>query len=709
MNRLARESSSYLRQHQENPVDWYPWGEEAFQRAREEDRPILLSVGYSSCHWCHVMAHESFENQHLAALQNRLFVSIKVDREERPDVDRVYMDALQALTGGGGWPMTLFLLPDGRPFYAGTYFPPEDRRGAPGFGRVMESLAAAYRDRRQDVLSNADGLSQALTPAPLVAGSASPERMEQVLRAAEVGLLRSADSEFGGFGSAPKFPQCAVLEFLLLRASWIPSSGAGAVVRRSLDAMARGGIRDQLGEGFHRYSVDRRWAVPHFEKMLYDNAQLVRLYLHSWQATANPAHLQLAQRTADFLVQQMELPQGGFAASFDADTAAGEGAYYAWSEDQLGEVLGAEAGGLVEELFGGPGQALTEDGRLVLRGGAAAAAAPDAQSGTDRELGVLRRELVQRLKAARAQRQAPARDDKLIVGWNALAISALCELAVATGSPQYLDHARAAAETIRHRASPAGELRHLFDGTRARFTATLDDVAGMGLAALALHEATGEADWFEYALELGRAADEGYRDPAGPGWFDSPLGHDPNLRARPRTLEDGAQPSGLSLMTELCLRLGSLTGDARWGERAAAVLNAMASAMERFPSAFGALLSSAALLGVGQVELALLVPDGQSAHWPLLRRARSRLRPQLVVGVGRVDSGAEVAGVGPPLVLSRSLLRGEPTAYVCRNFSCRLPVNGEDQLEVALGGAEEGSAQVGGRSGPALEVSDGRQ
>ncbi|MGH7643646.1 MAG: thioredoxin domain-containing protein [Candidatus Dormibacteria bacterium] len=684
MNRLGEESSPYLRQHKDNPVDWYPWGEEAFQRAQREDRPILLSVGYSACHWCHVMAHECFENPLLAELQNGLFVNVKVDREERPDVDRVYMDALQALTGSGGWPMTAFLLPDGRPFFAGTYFPPEDRPGLPGFRRAMETLAAAYRERRSEVVARAERLSEALKPAPLVSPPPRATRLGEVLAAAEEQLVHSADLEYGGFGGAPKFPQCAALDFLLTRAVLEQSPRSAEVVRRSLQAMAAGGIRDQLGEGFHRYSVDRRWAVPHFEKMLYDNAQLVRLYLRSWRAYGDPRHLVIASRTADFLIDQMGLPGGGFAASFDADTAAGDGAFYAWTPEQLAAVLGPERLELVAELFGGPGDAHTELGGMVLRGGIAPGPAGAERGLGESESPTVREQVAQELLKARADRTVPARDDKLIVGWNGLAISALAELGLGSGDPRYLAVARNCAVAVLRQATSGGELHHLFDGTRARFTAGLDDLAAMGLAALSLHEATGETSWYELALELGRRVEREYRDPAGPGWFDTPTDHDPHLQARPRSLEDGAQPSGISLMSELCLRLYALSGDANWLQRASAVLEAMASAAERFPSAFGALLSMMAILNQGQVELALVVPDLKSAHLPLLRRARSQLRPELVVGVGRVSPGRADAEVGPPLVLSRPLLEGAPTAYVCRKFTCRLPVGDAEGLDREL-------------------------
>jgi hypothetical protein len=684
VNHLAEETSPYLRQHRENPVDWYPWGDEAFRLARRRDCPVLLSVGYSACHWCHVMAHESFEDPELAAVQNRLFVNIKVDREERPDVDRVYMDALQALTGSGGWPMTVFLLPDGRPFFAGTYFPPEDRRGLPGFGRVMEMAASAYRDRRDEVVGSAERLSQALSPAPLVPLGSPEGGMAGVLADAEARLIRNADPDFGGIGGAPKFPQCAVMEFLLSREVLGGSVEAGQVVDRALEAMAAGGLRDQLGEGFHRYSVDQRWAVPHFEKMLYDNAQLVRLYLHGWQAHRNPAHLDIALRTADFLIRELELPGGGFAASLDADTEQGEGAFYAWTADELAEVVGKDQLALAEALFGGPGDANTEQGAKVLRGGEDLQLLSARFQIAPADLGKLRESMVADLRGARSQRPAPGRDDKLIVGWNALAIIALTELAVAADQPSYLDAALRCVRAILDHARLDGGLCHLFDGLAARFTPTLDDLAGMGLAALSLHEATGEPVWFELSSQWAHVVEADYRDPAGPGWFDTPLHHDANLAMRPRSLEDGAQPSGTSLMTELCLKLYALTGDGSWRDRAEAALETLSSAAGRFPSAFGALLTVAGSSEAGQIEVALVVPEFEGSHVPLLRRVRSKWRPQVTVGIGQIASSDSKAEAGPPLVHSRPLLAGVATAYVCRNFTCRLPISDEGALEREL-------------------------
>ncbi|HVC38741.1 MAG TPA: thioredoxin domain-containing protein [Candidatus Dormibacteraeota bacterium] len=684
MNRLAAETSPYLRQHKDNPVDWYPWGAEAFQRAKEQDRPILLSVGYSACHWCHVMAHESFENPALAEIQNRLFVNIKVDREERPDVDSVYMSALQAQTGGGGWPMTVFLLPDGRPFYAGTYFPPTDRPGLPGFRRVMESLALAYRERRSEVVANAEGLSQALVPAPLMAAASPTGGIGQALAKAQSSLVQSADREFGGFGRAPKFPQCAALEFLLQDEIGSQRREAGQVVRRALDGMAQGGIRDQVGQGFHRYSVDQRWAVPHFEKMLYDNAQLIRLFLHAWQAQGLPRDLAMARSTADFLIADLGLASGGFAASLDADTVDGEGAFYGWTPLQLREALGPDRGELAEHLFGGPGPARTEQGGLVLRGGVEPARLADELGLGETELQSVRREMARDLANRRALRPGPGRDEKLIVGWNGLAIIALTELAVAADQVSYLEAALRCADAILNLASLDGRIHHLFDGSRARFNATLDDLAAFGLACLALHEGTGNSRWFELALSAAERVEAEYRDEEGVGWFDTPLGHDPNLTVRSRSLEDGAQPSGTSLMVELCLRLHALTGEPSWRERASAVLESLVGTAERYPSSFGALLSSLELLESGSIELALLVPPGERSHWPLLQRVRTRLLPRLVVGVGRVAPGRTEATTGPALVLGRPILNQIPTAYVCRDFSCQLPVTDAPGLDRQL-------------------------
>ncbi len=670
-------------------MDWYPWGEEAFRRAREEDRPVLLSVGYSSCHWCHVMAHESFEDPAIAELQNRLFVSVKVDREERPDVDRVYMEALQALTGGGGWPMTVFLLPDSRPFYAGTYFPPVDRGGLPAFPRVMVAVAEAYQRRHQDAVASAERLAQALSPP---APAPEPRRTigwGTLLARAEDRVLERVDHEFGGLGTAPKFPQWPLLDFLLLRAALAHSARAGETATGALRAMAQGGIHDQLGGGFHRYSVDRRWAVPHFEKMLYDNAQLIRTCVRSWQLNQDHLALALARRTADFLLTDLSLESGGFAASLDADSPDGEGAFYTFTESELDSALDGLPRQRAEELFGGPGPALTEEGRTVLRGGSHVPKGRAEPWGDDAGE-PLRSQVLERLAHIRAARPRPTRDGKVIVGWNALTISALAELAVACDVPAYLARARSAMEAILGQASSRGEVMHLFDGAEARVSATLEDLTALGLAALALHEAEGDARWFDLGLELAQRVEREFASEDGGGWYDTKADHDPNLRFRPRSLEDGAVPSGGAQMAELCLRLAALTGDPGWRERAESVLGAMAVALERAPMACGAWLGAATLLAQAPVELALVAP-APGGHWSLLRQARSQLRPQVVVAVGQPGPGSEQAEAGPPLVRLRRWLEGRATAYVCRDFACHLPVTAADALEVQLEAAATGS------------------
>ena len=678
MNRLAQESSLYLRQHQANPVDWYPWGEEAFARARAEDRPILLSVGYSSCHWCHVMAHECFEDPELAELQNRLFVSIKVDREERPDVDRIYMEALQAMTGSGGWPMTVFLLPDGRPFYAGTYFPPADGHGLPSFPRVMEAVDEAYRQRRPETELVAAKLTAALG-APR---SVSPARREapdaRLLGAAAAAVVAAVDPLHGGFAGAPKFPQAPLLEFLLARAAMAGDGAAGRAVDLTLARMAEGGIHDQLGGGFHRYSVDRRWAVPHFEKMLYDQAQLISLYLHLHQLHGRPEALATARSTADFVLQGLGLPGGGFAASLDADSERGEGLTYLWNRGELEEAVSRDD---LQRLLRLDRDARVE-GRYVLQAARRWGGGEPARFADDKErLEEVRRTLLQ----ARASRPQPTRDEKVVVGWNALTVAALAELGVATAVPRYLAAAVQAGQLLRSVGSdPDGRLKHVIEGGEARFQASLEDLAASGLAGLALHEATGRAEWFDWALELAEVAEADNRDPASELWFDTAAGHDPLLTGRPMGLEDGAQRSGLSLMVELCLRLGALTGEMRWEERAAAALGSLSPAAGRAPAAFGGLLLTGQLWAGGMSELAILTGTEAHAHLPLLRRARGAHRPQLVVGVGRVPAGALEATSGPPLVLRRPLLEEAPTAYVCRQFTCRLPTREPSEMEAQL-------------------------
>ncbi len=669
VNRLAQESSLYLRQHQENPVDWYPWGEEAFTAARAQDKPVLLSVGYSTCHWCHVMAHESFSDPEVAELQNRLFVSIKVDREERPGVDRVYMDALLALTGSGGWPMTVFLLPDGRPYFAGTYFPPRDRGGLPAFRRVLLAAAAAYRDRRSDLESTSRELALALaTPRPGGSGAApSPGD----LTAAAERVLGGWDQDQGGLRGSPKFPQAPLLEFLQARSALRGDQEAGRAVGLTLRRMAEGGIHDQLGGGFHRYSVDGRWGVPHFEKMLYDQAQLIPLYLHHWQLHGDEGALAVAVQTAEFVVSGLGLPQGGFAAGLDADSAGREGLTYLWSRDQLDRAVG---GGWREFWRLDPEARV--DGDFVPQAALPWGRLPPRAA-----------ELRSRLLEARAERPQPQRDDKVVVAWNAQAASALAELGLVLSEERFLTAALRCALLLHRSARDSTEgLTHLLYGSSSRLPATLEDRGALGLCTLWMHEVTGEGVWVERSLALAESAEGLHRDGEGL-WHETAAGADPLLPARPTVVDDGATRSGISQMVSLCWRLWQLTGESSWSERAEAAVSRLGQAATSQPLAFGGLLADLEVMSAGATQLAMAAASG--GHLELLRRARSHFRPTLVVAVA---TGSEPV---PPLAAGRPALGGIPTAYVCRAFTCRMPTTVAEEMEEQLSTPETGGGLGG--------------
>ncbi len=661
VNRLAQESSLYLRQHRDNPVDWYPWGEEAFTAARAQDRPVLLSVGYSTCHWCHVMAHESFSDPEVAELQNRLFVSIKVDREERPGVDRVYMEALLALTGSGGWPMTVFLLPDGRPYFAGTYFPPRDRGGLPAFRRVLVAAAAAYRDRRSDLEATSQELARALAASGVGERGVLPSRDD--LAAASVRVLGGWDLEHGGLRGSPKFPQAPLLEFLQARAAVRGHREAGQAVGLTLRRMAEGGIHDQLGGGFHRYSVDGRWGVPHFEKMLYDQAQLIPLYLHHWQLQRDEGALAVAVQTAEFVVTRLGLPEGGFAAGLDADSAGREGLTYLWSREQL-----ERAGGEGWREFWRLEPYARVDGDFVPQAALPWGSLPPEAA-----------EVRSSLLAARAERPQPQRDDKVVVAWNAQAASALAELGLLLSEERFLIPALRCALLLHRSARDSeGGLTHVLYGSSSRLPATLEDRAALGLCGLWMHELTGEGVWVERALELAESAERLHRDGEGL-WCETAAGADPLLPARPTVVDDGATRSGISQMVSLCWRLWQLTGEGSWSERAEAAAARLGRAATGRPLAFGGLLADLEVMDLGATQLAITAAPG--AHLPLLRRARSHFLPALVVAVG---SGSES---DPPLAAGRSAPDGIPTAHVCRDFACRMPTTLAEDMEEQLSAA----------------------
>jgi len=623
VNRLAGETSPYLLQHAANPVDWYPWGDEALARARQEDRPILLSIGYAACHWCHVMEHESFEDPATAAVMNEHYVSVKVDREERPDLDAVYMEAVVALSGHGGWPMTVFLTPAGEPFYGGTYYPPEPRHGMPSFQQVLEAIAEAWRERRDDVARSAGQLVEAVRQSASLRPSLEPltdELLSEAARAAGAAF----EPAFGGWGRAPKFPNAPALEFLLRRGD----ETSLAMVVKTLDGMAAGGMYDLLGGGFHRYSVDDRWLVPHFEKMLYDNALLAPAYLHAWLVTAEERYRSLAAETIEYLLRELLLPEGGFASAQDADTDGVEGLTFTWTED---EGVPAE---LLEPF---------EHGRSIIRG-------------------ELDEDLRARLFEVREQRPKPLRDDKAIASWNGLALAALAEAGRRLERPAWIDAARTLGEFLLGPLSDeSGRLRRSYRDGRTSGAGYLDDYANVAHGFLELHIATGEPRWLHDANRLARLAIELFADEEHGGFFLSPADGE-RLVARTKELDDHPLPSGNSMLAHVLIRLSRIYGDDELERHAVSVLRLVRPALERAPTAFGWALCALDLHLSTPRELAVVGPvDSEVA-----RAALRPWQPTTVVAVGPDD---EV-----PLLAGKTLVDGEPAVYLCERFACQAPV-----------------------------------
>ncbi|MDR7423345.1 MAG: thioredoxin domain-containing protein [Armatimonadota bacterium] len=676
-NRLASESSPYLLQHADNPVDWYPWGEAAFARARAEDKPIFLSIGYAACHWCHVMAHESFEDPAVAAVMNAHFVNVKVDREERPDVDGIYMNAVVAMTGHGGWPMSVFLTPDGVPFYGGTYFPPVARGGLPAFADLLRAVADAWRTRREEVRRSAATLLGALRAEGDRA--ASPELAAGTLEAALRALERAFDLKHGGWGRAPKFPQPMTVEFLLRTHARTGDASARAMAEATLARMARGGIYDHLGGGFHRYATDAAWLVPHFEKMLYDNAQLARVYLHAWQVTQTPLFRRVVEETLGFLLREMASPAGGFYSSLDADSEGEEGRYYVWAADEVRAALGPGAG-LFMEAYG-----VTEggnfEGRNILHVAADAAALAAARGMTldeiEAELRAGRRALFER----RSARHRPATDDKVLAAWNGLALGALAEAARIFDRADWREAAtRTAAFLLSEMRTPDGRLLRAWRAGRARFNAYLEDYACLCDGLLALYETTFEARWFAEARALARVMVERFGRPGG-GFYDTSDDHEA-LVVRPRDLQDNATPSGSAMAASVLLRLAALTGAARDRELAEAAIREVQPAAGAYPTAFAHWLCALDFALASPREVAIVGDPDAAGTRALLDVLRARYRPHQVVALGRPG---EAPGV--PLLEGRTPVDGRPTAFVCRGFTCRLPVTEPAALEAELAAA----------------------
>jgi len=665
-NRLASETSPYLLQHRDNPVDWLPWGEEARELAAERDAPILLSVGYSSCHWCHVMEHESFEDPQTAAYMNEHFVPVKVDREERPDVDAVYMEAVQSMTGQGGWPMTVFLDPDGVPFYGGTYFPPEQRHGMPSFRMVMEAVLDAWSDRRNEIRDRAASTRErlgAVARIPPAEGELDPGIVERGI----AGLKGQADLQNGGFGGAPKFPPAPALDLLLAR-------GEHPIVERTLDAMAAGGIYDQLAGGFARYSVDPVWLVPHFEKMLYDNAQLARSYLRGHLELGHDRYRRVCEETLDWALAEMRGPEGGFYSALDADSEGVEGRYYVWGEPEARAVL-VEAG-----LDAGEADGVLAHLGVTPKGNWEGANVLHLPEGAWSEPPARWEEARAALLATRSERTRPGLDDKRLAGWNALMVSALAEAGAALTEPRFLDAARECAsfllETMR---DGGGRLLRSFNRGEARIDAYLEDHAYLLEALLSLYEATFEERWYEEATTLAGEIIERFGDAERGGFFTTSDEHE-QLIARRKDLDDHPIPSGNASAALGLLRLEALSGERRWGEWGEGVLRLLAGPAEKHPQGLAYLLGALNFHLSPTREVALVAPEeaGEGALDGLAGVVRRRYRPTLVLAGGPEGSAT------PPLLRDRGAPDGSAAAYVCENFACKAPVGSAAELAALL-------------------------
>jgi uncharacterized protein len=658
-NRLALESSPYLLEHAANPVDWFPWGAEALERARRENKPILLSIGYSACHWCHVMARESFEDVETAALMNRHFISIKVDREERPDLDQVYMRAVQGLTGSGGWPMTVFLLPDGSPFFGGTYFPPTDRFGMPSFKRVLTAVADAFATRQAEVEQTAAQVRDFLNrpPLPLAAGSLTSALLDE----AALRLARDFDPQWGGFGGAPKFPQPMLIEFLLRTNHRTGQTAALEMATKTLRAMAEGGMYDQLGGGFHRYAVDERWLVPHFEKMLYDNALLARAYLDAWQVTGEPRFRRIVEETLGFVSREMTSAEGGFYSSLDADSEGEEGRFYLWTRAELETALGAAAADRIATAF-----EVTEagnfEGRNVLH---------PSLPGANELLDGVR----DRLLAFRARRIRPNRDEKVLAGWNGLMLRAFAEGGRVLNRPDLIATAETNARFLLARMRHGGRMRRSYKDGRAEAAGYLEDQAAVADGLLSLYEATFDPTWLLELRSIVETMLAAFWDEAAGAFFDTAVDHE-RLVVRPQDVTDNAVPSGTALAVDVLARAGTLLGEETWRGRARGSLERLAPTAAKAPLAFGRLLAALDFELGRPVELAIVADPVMAGAERFLAVLRDRFLPNRVVVAGR----PEADGPRIPLLAGRTARGGAATAYLCEGFVCQAPTTDPREL-----------------------------
>ena len=678
-NRLINETSPYLLQHAHNPVDWFPWGEEALETARREQKPILLSIGYSACHWCHVMEHESFENEAIAKLMNENFVNIKVDREERPDLDQIYMSAVQMMTHHGGWPMTVFLTPKGVPFYAGTYFPPEDRYQMPGFPRVLISVADAYRERREDVQQTAASILNELKRSTNAIES-NEVLSDELLDTAFRGIVKGYDSTNGGFGGAPKFPPAMSLEFLLHTFYRIGSQKALEIVRHTCRRMAEGGIYDQLGGGFHRYATDARWLVPHFEKMLYDNALLSRLYLHFYQVSHDEDARAVAEGILDYVAREMTDAEGGFYSTQDADSEGVEGKFFIWSTDNIEELLGERDAALFASYYN-----VTDEGNFegenILNVTSDLEKVAAAESVTVARLSQSLAGARKTLFAAREQRVKPARDEKILTAWNGLMLAAFAEAAAILNRADYLEVAKKNAQFVLDNLRQNELLRRTYKNGHAKLNAYLEDYAFLIDGLITLFEACGELRWLEAAQSLTTTMIAEFWDDEEGGFFFTGRSHE-DLIVRSKDFFDNATPAGNSVAAEVLLRLGLLTDNSDYQRRAATILRLMASAMERYPSGFGRLLCALDFYLGTPKEIALVAEPGLPETKALQEQIWRPYLPNRIVA--QAFPGDHEAASLVPLLRERTQIDGKPTVYVCEHFSCKNPTASPTELASQL-------------------------
>lgn len=658
-NHLAKEASPYLLQHADNPVNWYPWGEKALNRARAEDKPILLSIGYSACHWCHVMAHECFENSDIARLMNDNFVSIKVDREERPDLDAIYMEAVQAITGSGGWPLTVFLTPAGKPFFGGTYFPPQDRHGMPGFPRVLRTVADAYQNRRSEI---ENAVQQVVTALTLKTESIAVKEplVTDTIGQAYRGLRQGFDKDNGGFGTAPKFPQPMTLEFLLRYFHRSEDTGALEIVDLTLEKMARGGIYDQLGGGFHRYSTDSYWLVPHFEKMLYDNALLSRVYLHAYLVTGKQLFRSITEETLDYVLREMSDPRGCFYSTQDADSEGVEGKYYLWTPQEIVKALGKKTGQIVGDYFGVTPQG-NFDGQNILH--VVADLKPEASS-------IMSQAKVSLLKR-REQRVKPGRDEKILASWNGLTLASLAEAACALDRQDYLAAAVANGSFLMNSMILDGYLKHTYKDGQAKIDGYLDDYASVIDGLLALHQATFSGECLRQAIKLGEVVVEQFWDEAVHTFYDTSDGHE-DLFVRPRSTYDGALPAGTSAATLVLLKLARLTDSEQFEKIAMRSLEPMQELMRQHPLSFSNWLCGLDLYLSTPREIAIIGPRDHPETSELLHILCGTWLPNKVVAAHDPNDPAPVSEL--KLFENRQMIDNRPTVYVCEHYTCQAPI-----------------------------------